>query len=168
MVSWLRRLVRALGIAIASVALLSLTTSCSVQRTATDRSSELRVNSSESVQSVDSVVVEVRDTLREVTTITVQTNDKGDTLKVVQVTDRERIRSKADVRSQKVDVRVVRDTVYIEKTDSVFVQNTNLTNPTNATKGSGLRATLKWIFWIIIGLIALIVTVKVCLRRSLF
>ena len=170
--SWLnRRLVRALGIAIASVALLSLTTSCSVSRQATSSSEQLKIESSETVERVDSVIVEQRDTLREVTTITIDRNDKGDTLKVVQITDRERLRSKADVRSQKVDVRVVRDTVYIEKTDSVFVQNTNgfgglttgLTNPTN--KKNTFVSSLKWIFWILIGLVALIVTVKVCLLR---
>ena len=47
----------------------------------------------------------------------------------------------------------------------IYVSNTNITNPTNTTKGSGFRATLKWIFFIIIGLIGLIVTVKVCLLR---
>ena len=102
----------------------------------------------------------------EVTTITIDRNDKGDTLKVVRITDRERLSSKADVRSQKVDVKVVRDTVYIEKTDSVFVSNTNLTNPTDKKPG-GFVTTLKWLLWIIIGLIALILTLKVCLRRLL-
>ena len=143
------------------VALLG--TSCAVSRQATNSSSELRVQSLESVEKVDSVVVEVRDTLREVTTITIDRNDKGDTLKVVQVTDRERLSSKADVRSQKVDVKVVRDTVYVEKRDSVYVKNTNLANDTN--KGGGFRSTLKWIFWIIIGLIGLIITMKVCTLR---
>ena len=98
--------------------------------------------------------------MREVTTITIDRNDKGDTLKVVQITDRYRGRDMSDVRSKKEDVRIVRDTVYIEKTDSVFVQNTNLTNPTNTTKGSGFRATLKWIFWILIGLIGLTLALK--------
>ena len=138
-------------------------TACSVSRQATNSSSELRVESLESVEKVDSVVVEVRDTLREVTTITIDRNDKGDTLKVVQVTDRERLSSKADVRSQKVDVKVVRDTVYVEKRDSVYIKNTNLANDTN--KNSSIVQGLKWIFWIIIGLIGLIITVKVCLRK---
>ena len=124
----------------------------------------MRVESSETVERVDSVIVEQRDTLREVTTITIDRNDKGDTLKVVQITDRERLSSKTDLRSQKVDLRVVRDTVYIEKTDSVYVSNTNLTNPTN-TKKNTFVSSLKWIFWILIGLIGLTITVKVCLLR---
>ncbi|MBO6169082.1 MAG: hypothetical protein J6O51_03835 [Bacteroidales bacterium] len=36
------------------------------------------------------VVVAVHDTLREVTTITLRQNDRGDTLKLLQVTDRTR------------------------------------------------------------------------------
>lgn len=74
----------------------------------------------------DSVVVqniEVHDTLRERTTITVDRNDKGDTLRQSIVTDRERVRNAADVRSKTVDVRVVRDTVYIEKRDSTSVSS---------------------------------------------
>ena len=70
--------------------------------------------------------VEVHDTLREVTTITVDRNDKGDTLKVTQITDRDRIRSKADVRSKKEVVRVERDTVYVEKRDSILVKSEEL------------------------------------------
>ena len=108
-------------------------------------------------------MVAVHDTIREVTTITVQTNDAGDTLKVVQITDLTRARSRDNVVAQKVKTEIVRDTVYIEKTDSVFVQNTGLTNPTN--KKNTFVSSLKWIFWILIGLTALIITVKLCLHR---
>ena len=73
--------------------------------------------------------------------------------------------SRDNVVAQRVKTEVRVDTVYVEKRDSVYIQNTNLTNPTNATKGSGFQATLKWIFWIIIGLIGLIVTAKVCLLK---
>ena len=116
--------------------------------------------------------VEVHDTITITRTITVQTNDKGDTLRVNTETDRERIRSKADVRRQKVKTEIVRDTVCIEKRDSVFVQTntggfdgltTGLANPTN--KKNTFVSSLKWIFWILIGLIGLTITVKVCLRR---
>ena len=146
-------------------------------------------------------MVAVHDTLREVTTITIRQNEAGDTVKQSVVTDRYRGRNaeaaKVDFPLRAVELNlhderltVQRDTVYIEKRDSVFVQNTDLTNPTNTTKGSGLselflchdsgkpnrawslrsllhrfRATLKWIFWILIGLIGLIITEKVCLLR---
>ena len=109
--------------------------------------------------------VEVHDTLREVTTITVDRNDRGDTLRQSIVTDRERVRNAADVRSKTVDVRVVRDTVYIEKRDSAEVSNTTLTNPTN--QKSNFVAALKWIFWILCAIIILIIIIKMGLRRPL-
>ena len=91
--SWLRRLVRALGIAIASVALLSLTTSCSVQRQAlrSEVSSQTSSVTRDTVR--EEVVVAVHDTLREVTTIIIQQNEAGDTVKQSIVTDRYRGRS---------------------------------------------------------------------------
>ena len=106
-----------------------------------------------------------RDTLIEVTTVTVQLNEVGDTVKTSTVTDRTRARAFDRRKDVEIRTEIVRDTVYIEKIDSVYVSTTNLTNPTNTTKGSGFRATLKWIFWILIGLIGLIVTAKVCLLR---
>ena len=107
----------------------------------------------------------MRDTLREVTTITIDRNDKGDTLKVVQVTDRERTRSMSDVRRKMEDVRIVRDTVYIEKRDSVYVQNTNFTNPTN--KKAGFLTYVKWIFALTCAVIVLILVIRIGMRRSL-
>ena len=106
-----------------------------------------------------------RDTLIEVTTVTVQLNEVGDTVKTSTVTDRTRARAFDRRKDVEIRTEIVRDTVYIEKIDSVYVSTTNLTNPTNTTKGSGFRATLKWIFWILIGLIGLIITMKVCLLR---
>jgi hypothetical protein len=99
--------------------------------------------------------VEVRDTIREVTTITVDRNDKGDTLRQSIVTDRERVRNAADVRSKKVDVRVVRDTVYIEKRDSVLVKRHQLSDASHQT------SILKWIFWILCAIIILIIVIKI-------
>ena len=123
----------------------------------------MRTERVETVEKTDSVIVEQRDTLREVTTITIDRNDRGDTLKLVQITDLTRARSRDNVVAQRVKTEIVRDTVYMEKRDSVFVQNTNLTNPTN--KKNTFVSSLKWIFWILIGLIGLTITVKVCLRR---
>ena len=106
-------------------------------------------------------MVAVHDTIREVTTITVQLGDAGDTLKVVQITDRDRARNREAVRDKEERLVVKTDTVYIEKRDSVYVQtNTGLTNDTK--KKPGFLTYVKWIFWIIIGLIGLIVTAKVC------
>ena len=112
----------------------------------------------------DSVVIAERDTLKEVTTITVQLNEIGDTVKVSTITDRTRASSRDRVRDVGIKVVERTDTVYVEKRDSIYVQNTGFTNPTN--KKNTFVSSLKWIFWILIGLIGLIVTAKVCsLRR---
>ena len=138
-------------------------------------------------------MVAVHDTIREVTTITVQTNDVGDTLKVVQITDRDRARNREAVRDKEERMVVRTDTVYIEKRDSSLQvlgrakRQSRATascapqvlrrassesglqedgTPTISGKLSAVSKILKWIFWIIIGLIGLVVTAKVCsLRR---
>ena len=115
-------------------------------------------------------MVAVHDTIREVTTITVQTNDAGDTLKVVQITDRDRAGNREAVRDKEERLVVKTDTVYIEKRDSSLqVTAYGLQEdgtPTISGKLSAVSKILKWIFWIIIGLIGLIVTAKICsLRR---
>ena len=131
--------------------------SCSVQRTLTsDVRSQMYEVTRDTVR--EEVALMVHDTIREVTTITIRQNEAGDTLKVVQVTDRDCIRSKADVRSKKEVVRVERDTVYVERRDSVQVTTTNLSNPTN--KSSNFVRALKWIFWILLAGIVLIVILK--------
>ena len=152
-----------------------LLTSCSVSRQATSSHSEqVRSERVESVEKVDSVIVEQRDTLREVTTITIDRNDRGDTLKLVQITDLTRARSRDNVVAQKVKTEIVRDTVYIEKRDSSLqVTAYGLQEDPSARSGqatvsgklSAVSKILKWIFWILIGLIGLIITMKVCTLR---
>ena len=107
---------------------------------------------------VEKVVVEVHDTIMETTTITVDRNEIGDTLKVAQVTERDRIRDRALMNDRSEMVRVVRDTVFIEKRDSVST-TTNFTNRTE--KGSTIVTSLKWLFWIIVAVIALIIVIKI-------
>lgn len=144
-------------------------TGCWTSRKAS-KSSELRVESVESVEKVDSVVVEHSDTLREVTTITVQLNDTGDTLKISTVTDRERIRSMSDVRSKKEDVYVRTDTVYIEKeadkTVAVVGPGTEIDEQGNVTKKvNRVAQTLKWLFLTLVAVIAIIILIRIKLRR---
>ena len=114
----------------------------------------------------EEVALVLHDTIREVTTITIRQNEAGDTLKVVQVTDRDRIRSKADVRSKKEVVRVERDTVFVERKDSVLVQGGSLRSTFGRSQGenprpSTLILTLKWIFAVICAIVVLIIVVKV-------
>ena len=120
-------------------------------------------------------MVAVHDTIREVTTITVQTNDAGDTVKVVQITDRDRARNREAVRDKEERLVVRTDTVYIEKRDSSLqvtaygLQEDPSARSGRATVSSKLSAVskvLKWIFALICAVVVLIITVKVCsLRR---
>ena len=144
---------------IATAALLW--TGCSVQRTLkSDVRSQMYEVTRDTVR--EQVMVAVRDTIREVTTITVDRNDKGDTLKVVQITDRERVRSRADVRSKKEEVRVVRDTVYVEKRDSLLVKSEELRVKSSLSQHtSAISHLLKWVFWIVVAVIVLIVVIRV-------
>lgn len=103
------------------------------------------------------MVVMERDTLREVTTITVQTNERGDTVKVVQVTDltRARNRDTANDRQEKTVER--RDTVYVVRSDSIVVRDTSL-QPTGA---SGFLTGVKWLLALIAALTVLAVVLKI-------
>lgn len=79
-------------------------------------------------------------------------NEAGDTVKQSIVTDRYRGRNAEGMNVHDERLTVQRDTIYVEKRDSVFVQNTDLTNPTN--KKNTFVSSLKWIFWILMALSA--------------
>lgn len=101
----------------------------------------------------DSVIIELRDTVKEVTTITVRENEVGDTIRMTMVTDRTRTSDRDAIARNSQRSEVVRDTVFVVKRDSVFVKNANLANPPN--KASPVVSSLKWIFWVILALIGL-------------
>lgn len=120
---------------------------------------------------VESLVV--LDSIVETKTITIilrQAQDTAtsrlDTVFTSVVTDRTRARETSDVRSKTVDVRMRVDTVYIVKDSTDVI--TTLNSPTTLNSKPSTLNYLKWICFIILGLIALIITIKVCLRRSLF
>ena len=109
----------------------------------------------------EEVALVVHDTIREVTTITIRQNEAGDTLKVVQVTDRDRIRSKADVRSKKEVVRVERDTVYVERRDSILVKSEERRVQSSISHHtSAISRLLKWIFAVICAIVVLTIVVR--------
>jgi len=123
------------------------------------KSEELKVKSEvrDSLR-VEQVMVGVHDTLTITKTITIRENEQGDTVRMSVMTDRDRSRSMYDVRSKKEEVRVVRDTVYVERRDSVLVKSEELR--VKSDRPSAFVSALKWIFWIIVGLSALIIIVK--------
>lgn len=131
---------------------------CSSQRTVS--SSRDRVATYEQTDSVkEEVMVAVHDTIMEVTTITVDRNDNGDTVRVSTVTDRVRGRSRDAIAVQKTKVEVRVDTIYIEKRDSIEIRSRP--DGGQSQKGQTFLRGLKWIFWIIIGLIALVITIRI-------
>ncbi|MBO5627226.1 MAG: hypothetical protein J5953_15760 [Prevotella sp.] len=132
--------------------------SCSVSRQVT-RESRDRVATYETRDSCVDERVVVMDTVKEVTTVTVQLGAAGDTVFRSVVTDRSRGRNRDAIAVQRTKVEIKRDTVVVEKRDSVFIKNTNLANPTN--KASPVVSSLKWIFWIIVAVIALMIVVRI-------
>ena len=106
----------------------------------------------------DSVALFVGDTLREVTTVTVQLGAAGDTVRVSTVTDRTRasVRDRAKAVEVRTEVRV--DTVYLERKDSVYVsQNSQISQNSQA---ASLVSGLRWVFWIIVALAGLILVFR--------
>ena len=129
-------------------------------------SSETRATELRNTEARDSVVIELRDTLREVTTITYvlrqaqEPNEPEDTVFRSVVTDRTAARSRDAIAVQQTKTEVRVDTVYIEKRDSVEIRSRPLVGG-GQSGGSTLHTTLRWIFWIIIGLIGLVIVMKI-------
>lgn len=93
----------------------------------------------------------VRDSVVERTTVTVQLGAAGDTLFRSVVTDRTRASDRSRHNMLKSRAFVKTDTVFVERRDSVLIKNGN------QGRGSPLLLNLKWIFFVIIGLIALVI-----------
>ena len=155
------------------MALALCATSCSVSRQATSSHSEqVKTERVETVEKTDSVIVEQRDTLREVTTITIDRNDRGDTLKLVQITDLTRARSRDNVVAQKVKTEIVRDTVYVEKRDSSLQVSSlgayGLREDPSARSGqatvssklSAVSKIMKWVFALVCAVVVLILVLR--------
>lgn len=116
-------------------------------------------NSRDSVR-VEQVMVAVHDTIVETTTITVDRNEIGDTLRLTTVTDRLRARDRDAIEVQKTKTEVVRDTVYVERRDSVEIRSRPSVGGGQIGK-TALNTTLRWVFWIIIALTGFVIVIKV-------
>ena len=106
----------------------------------------------------DSVVIEHRDTLREVTTVTIDRNEAGDTLRLSKVTERDRIRDRAQVKEKERKVVVKTDTVFVAVRDSTDIRSYEPSEVRSRT--SPVVSSLKCIFWIIIAVIVLTIILK--------
>lgn len=104
---------------------------------------------------------EVHDTLTITKTITIRENERGDTVRMSVVTDRERSKAevrglRAEVRSKRAEVRSQKDEVRSQKDE---VRGLGVEGA--ATRTSLVVSALKWVFWIIIAIITLTITVTI-------
>lgn len=104
-------------------------------------------------------VLEIEDSVLEVTMVTIRENEQGDTLRVTTVTDRTRIRDRERVKDVQERVEVRSDTVYLERNDSVSVQRTTLSK--GVGRSNSPLNSLKWIFWMVVAVALLVLGVKV-------
>lgn len=132
-------------------------TGCSSTRSVT---ADVRSLTSEVVRDTvrEKVLVAVYDTLREVTTITVQQNEAGDTVFRSVVTDRDRVRERAAVKDKEEKVIVRTDTVYVAVRDSTDVRNYGATESQSGE--TALHRTQKWVLAIAFLLLASVVFVR--------
>ena len=114
----------------------------------------------------EQVVVEVHDTVRETTTITVQLDTAGDTVRVSTVTERDHVRDRSQLKVKSEKLKVETDTVYVEreaeKTVAAVGPNTEIDKDGNVTKKVNRFAqSLKWLFLTIVAIIALIILIRI-------
>jgi len=121
-------------------------------------STDLRATQARTDSVKEEVMVAVHDTIMEVTTITVDRNEIGDTLRMTTVTDRLRIKDRDAIAVQKTKTEVRVDTIYIEKRDSIEIRSRP--EGGQSQKGQTFSRGLKWVFWIIIALTGFVIVIK--------
>lgn len=104
--------------------------------------------------------VEVRDSVVEVTTITIDRNEQGDTLKQSVVTDRLRTRNRDRVKDVEVRTVVQHDTVFVAVRDSTSVEKHTESTASTESWPSALARAL-WLFWIIVAVTVLVAALKI-------
>lgn len=89
----------------------------------------------------------------------------ADTVKVERVTDRTKFQvSDSTFQDSRVRVETVRDTVYVERRDTVVTEKT-INSPTTLNSKHSTLNFIKWLTALICAITVLIITIKVCLRR---
>ena len=146
-----------------AIALVALTASaCSVSRqTAVNSVSSSTIQDSRDSVRVEQVMVAVHDTIVETTTIIVRENEQGDTLRLDRVTDRLRASSSDKIAAQTTKTVVKTDTVFVAVRDSTAVERHAESAENAESWPSALARALKWVFWIIVAIGALMVGWKV-------
>ena len=124
-------------------------TGCGNSKNVVRESTGLQTTELRSSEVRDSVMVEVRDTVMETTTIVIDRNEAGDTVFTSVVTERDRIRDRDRVRDNHEKTVIRTDTVFIERRDSTRTSR-------GSSRASPFLMRLKWVgLVIVLGLIAL-------------
>ena len=126
--------------------------------TSTNSATSTKVQEFKDSVKVEKVTVAVHDTIMETVTIVVDRNEAGDTLKLSTVTERDRIRDRAQVRNQHERVVVKTDTVFVATRDSV--SRSTFQDSRGSSRASPVVLTLKWVFWIIVAVTVLVIVLR--------
>ena len=122
------------------------------------------------------MVVTVFDTITITKTITVvlrqaqEPNEPDDTVRVSTVTERDHVRDRSQLKVKSEKLKVETDTVYVER-DSLRLTAYSLPDVTQKSrksqklKPSGFVSALRWVFWILVAVIAIIILMRIKLRR---
>lgn len=147
---------------LAIVLVVLIVSACCNSREATvSRESRYGIATYETKDSVGERLVMVHDTITETKTIThvlrqaQEPNEPADTVFTSVVTDRTRAASRDHFAAYKTKTVIKTDTVFVERRDSVLVKNTN------QARASPFENTLKWVFFIVLALIGLILLLRI-------
>ena len=144
-------------------------TGCVSSRTATSERLQLTAYSLQDTVR-EQVVVTVFDTITITKTITIRESESGDTLRVSTVTERDHVRDRSQLRVKSEKLKVETDTVYVER-DSLrltaySLPGTEIDKDGNVTKKVNRFAqSLKWLFLTLVAVIAIIILMRIKLRR---
>ena len=143
-------------------------TGCVSSRTATSERLQLTAYSLQDTVR-EQVVVTVFDTITITKTITIRENESGDTLRVSTVTERDHVRNRSQLKVKSEKLKVETDTVYIEreadKTVAAVGPNTEIDEQGNIRHQPSYIRLLKWLFLTLIALTALIIVIRIFLKR---
>ena len=110
----------------------------------------------------------VFDTITITKTITIRENEAGDTVRVSTVTERDHVRDRSQLRVKSEKLKVETDTVYVER-DSLRLTAYSLINENENDnenkKVNRVAQSLKWLFLTLVAVIAIIILMRIKLRR---
>ena len=142
-------------------------TGCVSSRTATSERLQLTAYSLQDTVH-EQVVVTVFDTITITKTITIRESESGDTLRVSTVTERDHVRDRSQLRVKSEKLKVETDTVYVER-DSLRLTAYSLINENENDnenkKVNRVAQSLKWLFLTLVAIIAIIILIRIKLRR---